>query len=183
MLSRWVSEAPGLRVPGAWDGFETAVRAVLGQQVSVARATALADRLIERYGDGGFPDAGALSQANPAEIGMPGKRGAAISLLAREVLADRLQLDECVDARSMQAALRAIPGIGPWTASYIALRVAKDPDAFPESDWVVLKMLDTTAAGARRCAERWAPWRGDALMYLWYGSAGAGARTINNKVG
>ena len=73
----------------------------------------------------------------------------------------------------------AIPGIGPWTASYVALRVAKDPDAFPESDWVVMKVLDTTAAGARRRAECWAPWRGYALMYLWYGSAGTG--TVNDK--
>lgn len=181
MLRRWVREAPGLRVPGAWDGFETAVRAVLGQQVSVARATALADLLIERYGAGRFPDPSALATANPAEIGMPGKRGAAISMLAREVLAERLQLDECVDTETLHEALCAIPGIGPWTASYIALRVAKDPDAFPASDWVVLKMLDTTAAGARQCAKRWAPWRGYALMYLWYGSAAAGAHKVDNN--
>ncbi len=179
MLSRWVREAPGLRVPGAWDGFETAVRAVLGQQVSVARATTLAGALIERFGAGAFPTPSALARANPAEIGMPGKRGAAISLLAREVLADRLQLDECGDADSLHEALCAIPGIGPWTASYVALRVAKDPNAFPESDWVVMKVLDTTAAGARRRAECWAPWRGYALMYLWYGSAGTG--TVNDK--
>ncbi len=179
MLGRWVREAPGLRVPGAWDGFETAVRAVLGQQVSVARATTLAGALIERYGAGAFPTPSALARANPAEIGMPGKRGSAISLLAREVLADRLQLDECGDADSLHAALCAIPGIGPWTASYVALRVAKDPNAFPESDWVVMKVLDTTAAGARRRAECWAPWRGYALMYLWYGSAGTG--TVNDK--
>lgn len=179
MLGRWVREAPGLRVPGAWDGFETAVRAVLGQQVSVARATTLAGALIERYGAGAFPTPSALARANPAEIGMPGKRGAAISLLAREVLADRLQLDECGDADSLHEALCAIPGIGPWTASYVALRVAKDPNAFPESDWVVMKVLDTTAAGARRRAECWAPWRGYALMYLWYGSAGTG--TVNDK--
>lgn len=184
LLNRWVCQAPGLRVPGAWDGFETAVRAVLGQQVSVARATTLADLLIERYGTSGcFPEPAALVEANPAEIGLPGKRGAAISLLAREVMDAGLQLDECVDAETLHAALCAIPGIGPWTASYVALRVAKDPDAFPESDWVVLKMLDTTAAGARKRAERWAPWRGYALMYLWNGSgvARALAKNANDK--
>ena len=184
LLNHWVSKASGLRVPGAWDGFETAVRAVLGQQVSVARATTLADLLIERYGTGGcFPEPAALAIANPAEIGMPGKRGAAISLLAREVMEARLKLDECVDAETLHAALCAIPGIGPWTASYVALRVAKDPDAFLESDWVVLKMLDTTAAGARKCAAPWAPWRGYALMYLWYGSGfvRAQAKSANDK--
>ncbi|MCZ6657087.1 MAG: helix-turn-helix domain-containing protein [Gammaproteobacteria bacterium] len=186
-LSPWVREAPGLRVPGAWDGFETAVRAVLGQQVSVARATTLADLLIARYGAGAFPDPEALARADPAEIGMPRKRGAAISRLAREVSAGRLQLDECVDSDTLRTSLCRIEGIGPWTASYIALRVAKDPDAFPESDWVVLKMLGTTAAGARKRAERWAPWRGYALMYLWYGSARRGgnkqARTYDRRTG
>ena len=170
-LGAAVRAAPGLRVPGAWDGFETAVRAVLGQQVSVARATRLAGMLVERYGGGMFPAPGVLADANPAEIGMPGRRGEAIRRLAAAVDSGSLQLDECADSESLQESLRALPGIGPWTASYIALRVAGDPDAFPDSDWGVLKALGTGAAGARRLAAAWAPWRGYALMYLWHGGA------------
>ena len=170
LLGPRVRAAPGLRVPGAWDGFETAVRAVLGQQVSVARATRLAEMLMDRYGNGAFPSPSSLAVANPAEIGLPGRRGEAIRRLAAEVESGSLQLDE-PDSRELTERLYALPGIGPWTASYIALRVAKDPDAFPESDWGVLKALGTTAAGARRRARDWSPWRGYALMHLWHGGA------------
>ena len=171
LLGPRVRAAPGLRIPGAWDGFETAVRAVLGQQVSVARATRLAAMLMDRFGDGAFPSPAALADANPAEIGLPGRRGEAIRRLAAGVAAGSLQLDECVDSGKLREQLCGLPGIGSWTASYVALRVAKDPDAFPESDWGVLKALGTTAAGARRRAKAWAPWRGYALMYLWHGGA------------
>lgn len=172
LLEPRVRAAPGLRVPGAWDGFETAVGAILGQQVSVARATRLAGILMDRYGAGAFPSPAALAAANPAEIGMPGRRGEAIRRLAAAVDSRSLQLDECADSEMLQDRLRALPGIGAWTASYIALRVARDPNAFPESDWGVLKALGTTAAGARRRAAPWAPWRGYALMYLWHGGTG-----------
>ncbi len=171
LLGPRVRTAPGLRVPGAWDGFETAVRAVLGQQVSVQRATRLAELLMDRFGNGAFPLPSVLAASNPAEIGLPGRRGEGIRRLAVEVAAGSLQLDECVDSAALCERLCALPGIGPWTASYIALRVARDPDAFPESDWGVLKALGTTAAGARRRARNWSPWRGYALMYLWYGGA------------
>ena len=172
LLGPRVRAAPGLRVPGAWDGFETAVRAVLGQQVSVDRATRLAEMLMARFGRGAFPSPADLAAADPAEIGMPGRRGEAIRRLAESVDAGLLQLDECADSGMLKERLCSLPGIGPWTASYIALRVAKDPDAFPESDWGVLKALGTTAAGARRRAQAWAPWRGYALMYLWHGGSG-----------
>jgi AraC family transcriptional regulator of adaptative response / DNA-3-methyladenine glycosylase II len=169
MLAPWIREAPGLRVPGAWDGFETGVRAILGQQVSVAAATTLANRLIAAYGrDGLFPGAAALAGVNPAAIGIPGKRGEAIGALARAVACGDLELDECAEPEALREALCALPGVGPWTAAYVALRVARDPDAFPDSDWVVMKLLGTTAAGARRRAANWAPWRGYALMVLWY---------------
>lgn len=171
LLGPRVRAVPGLRVPGAWDGFETAVRAVLGQQVSVARATRLAEMLMDRYGSGAFPSPSSLAAAHPAEIGLPSRRGEAIRRLAAEVKSGSLQLDECVDSRELTERLRALPGIGAWTASYIALRVARDPDAFLESDWGVLKALGTTAAGARRRAREWSPWRGYALMYLWHGGA------------
>lgn len=169
LLGPRVRAVPGLRVPGAWDGFETAVRAVLGQQVSVARATRLAEMLMDRYGGGAFPSPSSLAAANPAEIGLPGRRGEAIRRLAAEVESGSLQLDERADSRELTERLRALPGIGAWTASYVALRVAKDPNAFPESDWGVLKALGTTAAGARRRARDWSPWRGYALMHLWHG--------------
>ena len=174
LLGPRVRATPGLRVPGAWDGFETAVRAILGQQVSVARATRLAAILMERFGGGAFPSPAVLAAVNPAEIGLPGKRGEAIRRLASEVEAGSLQLDECVDSGELRERLCSLPGIGSWTASYVALRVARDPDAFPDSDWGVLKALGTTAAGARRRARAWAPWRGYALMYLWHGGQDTG---------
>ncbi len=168
LLGAQVRSVPGLRVPGAWNGFETAVRAVLGQQVSVARATRLAENLLARYGGDALALPGVLAAANPAEIGIPGRRGEAIRRLAAAVESGQLQLDECADSESLQRQLCDLPGIGPWTASYIALRVAKDPDAFTDSDWGVIKVLGTTAAGARRRARAWSPWRGYALMHLWY---------------
>ena len=158
---------PGLRVPGAWDGFETAVRAVLGQQVSVARATTLAQQLCARFGAGAFPSPVQLIDADVVSLGMPGRRAAAIVALARAVLAGRLRLDESVDAGALTETLCAIPGIGPWTAGYVGMRVARDPDAFPDSDWVVLKVLEAGAGSARRLAELWRPWRSYAVMYLW----------------
>jgi 3-methyladenine DNA glycosylase/8-oxoguanine DNA glycosylase len=167
---------PGLRVPGAWDGFELAVRAILGQQVSVERMTRLTQVLIERYGDGDFPSAAVLAHENPAGIGIPGARGGAIQELARRVAAGDLEISAAMDHAALRRELCSIPGIGPWTAEYIALRAGRDADAFPDSDWVVLKMLGTTAAQARKIAEPWRPWRAYALMYLWYASSAAKAR-------
>jgi len=169
-LAPFVAAKPGLRVPGAWDGFELAVRAILGQQVSVERMTRLTQILIERYGDGGFPGAAVLARENPAGIGLPGARGRAIQELARRVAAGDLEVSARMDHAALRDALCAIPGIGPWTAQYVAMRAGRDADAFPDSDWVVLKVLDTTAAGARKLAEPWRPWRAYALMYLWYSS-------------
>jgi 3-methyladenine DNA glycosylase/8-oxoguanine DNA glycosylase len=170
-LAATVALRPGIRVPGAWDPFELAVRAVLGQQVSVARATDLGVRLVARYGEalagGGvaFPTAERLAESTPAEIGMPGRRGEAIAILARAHSDGALKFDAPGD--ELRASLVAIPGIGPWTAEYIAMRAGRDPDAFVASDWVILKRLGTTPAGAQRLAEAWRPWRAYAVMYLW----------------
>jgi AraC family transcriptional regulator of adaptative response / DNA-3-methyladenine glycosylase II len=170
-LERWVREQPGLRIPGAFSGFEIAVRAILGQQVSVARATTLSDKLIARYSnDGLFPSPQALNGVNVAGLGMPGRRGQAIGLLARHVAEGNLQLEECSNPAALHDRLTSIPGIGPWTASYICLRVARQADAFPEQDWVVMKVLGSKARECRQIAEAWRPWRGYALMYLWYAS-------------
>ncbi len=167
-LKRWVTQAPGLRVPGAWDGFETAVRAVLGQQVSVARGTELANKMIDRYGEGAFPAPAQLLHREVAELGMPGRRGRAVVRLAELAVAGDLEVDECQDYDLTAMRLEAIDGIGPWTANYIRMRAMKDPNAFPDNDWVVLKELGCTAAQARKKAQAWQPWRAYALMYLWF---------------
>ncbi len=188
LLAPLIQACPGLRVPGAWNGFETAVRAILGQQVSVARATDLAQRLLDRYGQDCLVRPPALAAATPAEIGMPGRRGAAISLLAEAVAGGDVDLEDGA-ADDLQSRLCAIPGIGPWTAGYVAMRVTRDPDAYPVNDWVVLKMLeaeldqgdagDPGGAGGRAAiraaaagragsrADHWRPWRAYAVMYLW----------------
>ena len=171
LLGNWVEQVPGLRVPGAWDSYELSVRAVLGQQVSVERGTDLANKIITRYGGGCFPAPQILKEQDIAEIGMPGQRGRAIAELARQVAEGELKVDECRNYESTQAKLQHIAGIGPWTANYIRLRVLRDPDAFPDNDWVVLKTLQCTPAQARRRARAWRPWRGYGLMYLWYASA------------
>ena len=168
-LAPLVHAAPGIRVPGVWDPFEGAVRAVLGQQVSVARARDLASALCERFGAGGFPDPQALADAEVAAIGLPGMRGRAISAIARRVVDEGVQWLE--DAESLRARFLEIPGLGPWTAEYAAMRVSRDPDAFPDSDWGVVKALGVKGAAARRWAEPCRPWRAYAVMHLWYSQA------------
>lgn len=163
--------SPGLRVPGAWDGFEIAVRAILGQQVSVARARNLAVALCQRFGAGSFPSPEQLVDADVSAIGMPGKRGAAVRALAAAVVSGELALDEHQEHEAMVAGLVALPGIGPWTAGYVAMRVGRDPDAFADADWVLLKQLGQTAAQARKTAMAWRPWRAYALMVIWANSA------------
>lgn len=169
-LGLWAERCPGIRVPGAWDGFETAVRAVLGQQVSVERARRLAVEMVSRYGGGAFPDPQALADADVAEIGMPGARGAAVRALAQAVLDGSLVLDECQDHQALTQGLCALRGIGPWTAGYIAMRVVKHPDAFLPEDWVVKKVLDATPRQAEEHSLSWRPWRAYALMLIWWAS-------------
>ncbi len=172
-----VQRDPGLRVPGAWDGFEVAVRAVLGQQVSVAGATTLAARLVQRFGTathaGGylFPDAAALVNADVGALGMPESRGAAVRAVARAVLDGRLALHTGQAPDALIAQLVALPGIGPWTAQYVAMRVLGDPDAFPAEDIVLRKIAEPdvtlTSRALLQRAEDWRPWRAYAVMYLW----------------
>jgi AraC family transcriptional regulator of adaptative response / DNA-3-methyladenine glycosylase II len=144
LLGPLVREAPGTRVPGHVDGAELAVRAVLGQQVSVAGARTLAARLVRSHGerlaaaDGGlthlFPTPGALAAMDAAELAMPKARARALLGLARALDDGAIQLDGGADRSATEEALLALPGIGPWTASYIALRALGDPDAFPSGD-------------------------------------------------
>jgi AraC family transcriptional regulator of adaptative response / DNA-3-methyladenine glycosylase II len=166
-LEHVVREYPGLRVPGAWSGFETSVRAILGQQVSVARATSLAAALCREFGGGDFPEPEALAEADVAAIGMPGQRGAAIRALARGVATRDLVLDESADFEELEARLLDIPGLGPWTVGYVSMRVARNPDAFPDKDWVVLKALGASPSAARQTADAWRPWRAYGVVTLW----------------
>ena len=177
-LAEAVRTAPGIRVPGVWEPFEGAVKAILGQQVRVDRAVVLATRLVEAYGSDGFPTPDQLVEADVASVGMPGARGRAVRGLARAVL-DR-GTDFLADAAKVRPALLAIPGIGPWTAEYVAMRVAQDPDAFPASDAAVMKALGATARAAERRSEPWRPWRAYAVMYLWSGSAAGPTATPTN---
>jgi len=184
LLAPLVELRPGLRVPGAWDPFETAVRTVLGQQVSVKAARTLAARLVSSFGRplppgvarGAlthlFPRPDDLAEADVASIGLPSRRGETIRVLAREVAAGRLDLGPAASLEEAERLLAAIPGVGPWTAQAIALRSLGEPDAFPGGDLGVRKALavrgvpPTTAAAEARAAA-WRPWRAYALVHLW----------------
>jgi AraC family transcriptional regulator of adaptative response / DNA-3-methyladenine glycosylase II len=184
-LARLVAARPGLRVPGAWDGFELAVRAILGQQITVAGASKLAGRIVEAHGDEldlahapaslthVFPSAGKLADIDLAPIGMPRARAAALSALAATVVADPRLFDLGGDLDDAIARLRRVPGIGEWTAQYIAMRALREPDAFPTADIGLLRALEDSS-GRRPApaellakAEAWRPWRAYAAIHLW----------------
>jgi AraC family transcriptional regulator of adaptative response / DNA-3-methyladenine glycosylase II len=172
---------PGLRLPGAVDGFEIAVRAILGQQVTVKSATGIAARLAAAFGEPIetpharlhllFPraaDIAALAPEKIAEQGVIGTRARSIVALAREVAAGRLKLEPSAEVGATVAALDALPGVGPWTAEYIAMRALAWPDAFPHPDVAVLKaMKGAKPKQALATAESWRPWRGYAVLHLW----------------
>ena len=156
-LRPWVDLCPALRVPGAWNGFELAMRAIVGQQISVAAATTITGRIASRWGeplgDGVhvvFPRPEALVDADIASIGLPRARGETLRQLARAVASGTVSLEPGADPQAVREALLAIPGIGEWTAQYVALRALGEPDAFPASD---LGLLRSPAAGAPARAE------------------------------
>lgn len=177
----------GMRVPGAFDGFELAVRAVLGQQITVRAARTLTTRLVERFGEplpSGitglerlFPTPAALAQADPAllgEIGIVRQRQTALKVLAQAVLDGALTLDDRADTEAEINTLLGLPGIGPWTAQYIAMRALRWPDAWPVGDVAIHHALGLGALGAgvaKREAEliarRWQPWRSYAVIRAW----------------
>lgn len=171
---------PGLRLPGSMDAFEQAIRAILGQLVSVAMAAKLAGKLAERYGDplAGypgwqlFPQASRLAALTPEELktlGMPLKRGESIINLARLVDAGEFPLTLPEDVGQGVKQLITQPGIGRWTANYFALRGWQASDIFLPDDYLIKQRFPgMTPAQIRRYAERWHPWRSYALLHIWY---------------
>ena len=172
---------PGLRVPGAFDGFEVAVRAILGQQVSVAAARTVAGRFAAAFGDSVetpfaslttvFPDAKRISElpyGRIARLGMPGARARSVLALARAVAGGELDLMPNADIDATLEKLRALPGVGEWTAQYIAMRALAWPDAFPHTDLGVMKALgEKDPKRVLAAGEAWRPWRAYAVMHLW----------------
>lgn len=184
-LGALAAARPGLRVPGAFDGFELAIRAVLGQQVSVAAASTLAGRLAARFGEAlETPHAGlgvlfpaaeriaALEVAEVAALGLPAARARTVLAIAQAVARGGLDLRPGADLDPTLDALGALPGVGEWTAQYIAMRALAWPDAFPQSDLGVLKALGTRdPRHALAAAEAWRPWRSYAVLQLWHSLA------------
>ena len=186
-LRAWLRRNSGIRVPGAWDGFELTVRAVLGQQVSVKAATTLAGRIANEYGEPVdvvvddlpdapgklFPEPGILARARLERLGIIRSRAQTIRSVARAVASGELRFDMAQPVDEFHAMLTSIKGIGDWTAAYVAMRVLKDPDAFPASDlgllrafeWVDGKRLRPLELSARAAA--WRPWRAYAALLIW----------------
>lgn len=187
VLGPRVARHPGLRLPGGWDGFEIAVRAVLGQQISVAAARTLATRLVQRWGEALpaaplpglerlFPTPAALAQADLREIGLTTTRAATISAMAQALLDGRVDFSAGQSLDAFVARWVALPGIGAWTAHYIAMRALGDPDAFPAADLILRREAapDTTPLGTKALTERadaWRPWRAYAVIHLWRGAS------------
>ena len=184
-LAPLIEAVPGLRVPGAWSGFELVVRAIVGQQVSVKAATTIIGRLVQRAGeriDGHphentgwrFPTPSALAAVDLAQIGMPGKRVAALQGFAHAVATGDVPVDsDLADANSLRAALLALPGIGPWTVEYVAMRAWRDADAWPAWDLVLMQSITARDPSLVRPTQQrartdaWRPWRAYAAMHLW----------------
>ena len=180
VLGAIAAARPGLRLPGAVDGFELAVRAILGQQVTVLAAARIAARLVDAFGEPIetpipgltklFPAAEAIATLEPAKIaacGVISVRARAIVALANEVASGRLRLEPSADVNATLAALEALPGVGPWTAQYIAMRALAWPDAFPHPDVAIIKALKAKPRDALAASEAWRPWRAYAVIHLW----------------
>ena len=189
LLGPLVRAAPGLRVPGAVDGAELAVRAVLGQQVSVPAARTAAGRLAAEHGEALarprgavtalFPSPAALAALDPARLPMPRARARALVGLCRALAEGELRLDPETDRAEARRRLLALPGIGPWTAGYVAMRALGDPDVFLVEDLGVRHALrrlggPDDARRARELAAAWAPWRSYASQHLWQAPERAG---------
>jgi AraC family transcriptional regulator, regulatory protein of adaptative response / DNA-3-methyladenine glycosylase II len=182
LLAAGIRRCPGLRVPGGWDGFEVMVRAVLGQQVTVAVATTLAQRLVERHGehrddstaglDRVFPTPERLMQAPLENIGLPKSRAVTLRAVAAAMLDGHLDFRPGQRLDAFVERITELPGIGKWTAHYVAMRALNHPDAFPAADLVVQRVLGGNQQLSEREAETrsqaWRPWRAYAVLQLWH---------------
>ena len=181
----------GIRVPGAWDGFELTVRAVLGQQVSVKAATTMAGRIADKYGEvlkdapsaaltRLFPTAERLVRARFNGVGLTRSRAETLRRVARAVVDGSLAFDSSEDPKNFRAALLSIRGIGRWTAEYVAMRAMKNPDAFPSSDLALRRALRDDEGNSPRPAELetlsegWRPWRAYGALLLWSSTPDSG---------
>jgi AraC family transcriptional regulator of adaptative response / DNA-3-methyladenine glycosylase II len=181
-LRRVMARRPGLRVPGAWEPFEVAVRAIIGQQISVAAAVTVAHRLVEAFGTPmpdlpggpwrGFPRPDVLASAPLEDVPGLRLRAPVVRALARAVQSGAVRLDGSLPLGDVVSALCSIRGIGLWTASIVALRALGDPDALPAADLGLRRALGrrgllASTREVERRAERWRPWRGYATLWLW----------------
>lgn len=191
-LRRMLRRNPGVRVPGAWDGFELTVRAILGQQVSVKAATTLAGRIAARYGEDMqrpaslgadtplgrlFPRPERLARARLDGLGLVTSRADTIRRVARATVDGDIAFDDAQNPEELCRALQAIRGIGEWTAAYVAMRALKHPDAFPASDLGLCKAMAGEVDSAKELearAEPWRPWRAYAALLLWSSLPGSG---------
>lgn len=177
LLGRSVKMEPGVRVPGCWNGFELAVRAILGQQVTVRGATSLAGRMVAAFGrkfDGPdglshiFPLPEVLAKSTLQGVGLTGARAETIRALARAVADGKIKFEGVIDSEKFLRQLCEIPGIGAWTAQYVAMRALGEPDAFPSSDLGLLRASEEgTPQELEQRSGPWRPWRAYAAMYLW----------------
>ena len=179
-LAHLVALRPGLRLPCAWDPFEMTVRAILGQQISVKGATTIAGRIVQKFGlpmpDGGqpglthlFPDPEVLAVADLTGLGLTEKRAATVSGFAKAVYQGELVLEAPHGVAEFESRFTALPGLGPWTAQYVAMRALGEPDAFPETDLGLkhaAQGLDQATNLSLR-SENWRPWRSYAALHLW----------------
>lgn len=198
LLASWIKHRPGLRVPGAFDSFELGMRAILGQQVSVRGASTLAGRIAQRFGAAIETPLAGLNRITPTsdllsatrspnltDLGLPNARCEALQNFARVVAGREIDLGPGVNPSAIVAQLMELPGIGPWTAQYIAMRALRWPDAFPSGDLGLAKALRLKSAKAlETTSERWRPWRSYAAMHLWESLAppsGAASETATSK--
>ncbi|MDH3952951.1 MAG: helix-turn-helix domain-containing protein [Gammaproteobacteria bacterium] len=191
VLGRLLNKNPGVRVPGAWDGFELTVRAILGQQISVKAATTIAGRIANTYGepvsDQGFsglthlfPEPERLARARFNNAGLTRGRAETLRRMAQAVVNGSLTFDASQDPATFRESLIAVPGIGEWTAQYVAMRAVKNPDAFPAADLGLLRAFD--GPGRQRLkpghleemSQGWRPWRAYAALLLWGSAPGSG---------
>ena len=182
LLAPLVASTPGLRLPSQVDGFEVAVRAIVGQQVSVAGARTILGRFAQTYGTPvtfdlaashglthAFATPEALAEADDTALSMPRSRARALIGVAQAVADGKIELDPGADRDAVRADLVALPGIGPWTADYISMRALAHPDLMLETDLIIRRMLDCHGVEPER-TERWKPWRSYAAMHLWRAS-------------